>query len=127
MPESFSSDSLALEDSVMAGRAPTFDEARLLRALAEIAGEPAGWVDALRVEDMNDGGMGSLRVLPGRESRRGGIRCTACVQFTDEDGIEVIASLYASAGGTPFELDVWKTDFSAVIRIADEFRKVVEV
>ena len=41
------------------------------------------------------------------------------IQFTDTDGVEVLASLNLDQDGKPFELDVWKTDFNALIRIPD--------
>ena len=33
-------------------------------------------------------------------------------EFLDEDGITVIATLNLDNYGDPYELDVWKTDFS---------------
>jgi len=38
-------------------------------------------------------------------------------QFTDADGVEVLISLNVDADGRPFELDVWKTDFSPLVRM----------
>jgi len=105
------------------------DESRLLLELARLAGmvDPEMWVEGLRVRSVPDGGMGSLVF---ESSERGTVRgqsvqCRAAVQFTDDDGVEVIASLNAGDDGEVFELDVWKTDFSALIRIPHEFRKVV--
>jgi hypothetical protein len=34
-------------------------------------------------------------------------------QYTAEDGVEVLVSLNVDDHGFPFELDVWRTDFSA--------------
>jgi len=108
-------------------RSPTSDEARLLRELATIAGLESveAWVSTVRVRSLNDGGMGSI-ALQGqpvaRRPRQRAIICRAAVQFTDEDGVEVIASLNADEDGVPFELDMWKTDFSPLIRIPKEFR-----
>jgi hypothetical protein len=114
----------------MRPRKPTPDELRLFRELATIAGieEPDAWAEALIVEEMDDGGMGSLAIVTPHsdQTRPGVIRCRAAVQFTDADGVEVIASLNANAGKVPLELDIWKTDFSKLIRIADEFRRVRE-
>lgn len=113
----------------MASRSPTSDEARLLRELAQIAGieRPGEWVDGLEVEEMEDGGMGSLTLFaPITGGRRGVISCMAAVQFTDSDGVEVVASLNANKDGIPIELDIWKTDFSRLIRIPDEFRGIEE-
>lgn len=112
-------------------RRPTPDELRLLRELARVArlGSPEAWLDALQVRGMDDGGMGSLEFMSMNRQRgrsRGVVVCAAAVQFTDEDGVEVIASLNASENGVPFELDIWKTDFSPLIRIPDVFRSVTE-
>lgn len=82
------------------------------------------WLDRLIVSEMDDGGMGSLRLLPnGRalspETKFG--RVASSVEFSDADGIEVSAALYLDDTGTPFELDIWKADFSKLRRIPDKF------
>lgn len=115
----------------MGFRSPTTDEARLLRELAMIAGMESceGWLSTLRVRDMDDGGMGSLEFESPRwpeHALRKVTICRAAVQFTDADGVEVIASLNTREDGVPFELDMWKTDFSRLIRIPHEFRRVEE-
>jgi hypothetical protein len=108
----------------MLGRKPSSDEQRLIRALVARAPRlvlPENWSDHLRIQDMNDGGMGSLLLsLSGvvEEDRAFG-EMVAELQFTDADGILVIASLNVDSRGKLFELDVWKTDFSALIRIPD--------
>jgi hypothetical protein len=76
---------------------------------------------SLKVADMEDGGMGSLRLFPkGLKvlDARFGERESAC-QFTDEDGVDVIASLNLDQHGKLYELDIWKTDFGKLIRIPD--------
>ena len=114
----------------MGFRSPTVDESRLLRELARIARieDPDSWVEELRVREMDDGGMGSLELeTEGSHGfGRAGLLCRAAVQFADADGVEVIASLYSRADGEPFELDVWKTDFSKLLRIPHHFRRVEE-
>ena len=110
-------------------RRPTLEERCLLLELAKIAGmrNPEAWVDTLKVREMNDGGMGSLSLLSegteGPESPAF-VTCKAAVQFTDDDGVEVVASLNASESGTPFELDIWKTNFAPLRRIPTIFRRV---
>jgi hypothetical protein len=110
-------------------RSPTPDELRLLDALATIAGmqNRAEWLRLLKVQELHDGGMGSLelstRDAPAERPRRA-VRRKASVQFTDTDGVEVIASLNADANDVPFELDVWKTDFSQLLRIAARFDRL---
>jgi len=68
------------------------------------------------VEDMKDGGMGSLRFkdADNRERRFG--KKIAEAEFTDEDGIPVSAVLNLDDNGELFELDIWKVDFSALKR-----------
>ena len=110
-------------------RRPTLEEQRLLLELAKIAGmrNPDAWVDTLKVREMNDGGMGSLSLLSeGAEGARSPalVTCKAAVQFTDEDGVEVVASLNASESGAPFELDIWKTNFAPLRHIPTTFRRV---
>jgi hypothetical protein len=72
---------------------------------------------------MTDGGMGSLLLLlpeSAAESRRFG-GSVAELHFKDDDGVDVIASLNVDQNKVPFELDVWKTDFSSLIRVPDAF------
>lgn len=40
-------------------------------------------------------------------------------QFTDTDGVEVLASLNVDSDGNLFELDIWKTDFGKLITLPD--------
>lgn len=111
-------------------RKPTADERRLLLHLAKIAqvSDPEIWVDTLKVRAINDGGMGSLELgSAGQLSIRSTpIVPKASVQFTDEDGVEVVATLNASEDGVPFELDIWKTDFSPLRRISTHFHRLEE-
>jgi len=63
--------------------------------------------------------MGSLRLRVEGE-RTGAQRfgeCAAEYSFVDCDGVQVIASLYLDEHGVPFELDMWKTDFSPLRRV----------
>ena len=112
-------------------RKPTADERRLLIELARIANidDPEGWLDTLEVREMKDGGMGSLELAAaarGDARSRGRVISEASVQFVDEDGVQVIATLNAGEDGVPFELDVWKTDFSTLRRIPTAFRRIEE-
>jgi uncharacterized protein DUF6984 len=110
-------------------RSPSPEERHLLLELAKIAGmtNPKAWVDTLKVREMNDGGMGSLSLSSEGTEGAGSpasVTCQAAVQFTDEDGVEVVASLNASESGVPFELDIWKTNFAPLRRIPTIFRPV---
>lgn len=110
-------------------RRPTADERRLLLELARIAhiDGPESWLDALQVREMKDGGMGSLElaVAARNAARSGGVVISkASVQFADEDGAQVVATLNANEDGVPFELDVWKTDFTPLKRIPAAFQRI---
>jgi hypothetical protein len=104
-------------------RSPSADEERLLRALGRIARlqDLEHWLQSLRVEPMDDGGMGSLRFPrpPSADPSPGVVVRLSCVQFQDVDGVDVVASLNARSDGILIELDVWKTDFSPLIKIPD--------
>jgi hypothetical protein len=68
------------------------------------------------VEDMKDGGMGSLRFkAAGNQDRRFGKKI-AEGEFTDKDGVLVSAVVNVDDSGELFELDIWKVDFSPLSR-----------
>lgn len=107
----------------MTQRHLTVSEKRLLSALLSRAAQvkvPAGWLDAVEVCQMNDGGMGSLLLQPLVRGSRMGKRASD-VKFRDSDGVDVIASLNLDDAGNPLELDIWKVDFKPLIRIPDQF------
>lgn len=71
--------------------------------------------EQLLVEPLSDGGMGSLRIggsSIGRELRRK----AAETQFLDADGTLVVAVLNVDVEDQLFEIDVWKVDFSTLLR-----------
>ncbi|WP_461625535.1 DUF6984 family protein [Bradyrhizobium sp. 25ACV] len=68
------------------------------------------------VEQMNDGGMGSLRFVGSADRRLG--KCVGEVEFDDADGVTVSVALNVDQRGELFELDLWKVDFSPLQRIA---------
>ena len=99
-------------------RQPTESERALLTLLLGRTTDPdLGWLEGLLVCDLDDGGMGSLLLIPrgslSEEGRFG--RTVAECEFADTDGILVLVSLNLDQDDRPFELDVWKTDFSPVI------------
>lgn len=104
-------------------RKPTIQEERLLKLLVQKSSItiPENWKDGLLVRPMNDGEMGSLYLFPqGKmiEGRRLGKQISD-FQFTDLDGVEVIASLNVDNKGNLFELDIWKTDFEKLLKFPD--------
>jgi hypothetical protein len=104
-------------------RKPTPKEERLLELLVKNASTTFSnnWKDDLLVRPMDDGEMGSLYLFPNGQiikDRVMGERVSE-FQFLDEDGIEVIASLNVDDNGNLLELDIWKTDFSKLIKLPD--------
>jgi hypothetical protein len=75
-------------------------------------------LEALDVEEMNDGGMGSLKFLRSRPARMA--QELSEVTFRDLDGVFVSATLNLDAEGLLFELDIFKGDFSPLREIPDQ-------
>jgi len=76
-------------------------------------------VNSTLVENMEDGSMGSLILYPPDylgASRNFG-RQASDIIFQDTDGVNCIATLYLDENDKPFELDIWKTDFSPLIQL----------
>ncbi|WP_207515252.1 DUF6984 family protein [Longitalea luteola] len=104
-------------------RKPTVQELKLLELLVAKSTVllPPNWKENLLVCPMKDGGMGSLLLFPNRmrNSERMMGRQVSEIQFTDQDGVQVIASLNVDESDELFELDMWKTDFSKLIKFPD--------
>lgn len=72
---------------------------------------------------MADGGMGSLylfKEFSNNDQRAFSKQVSECL-FTDKDGVTVIASLNIDNNGDLYELDLWKTDFSPLIKLPEQF------
>jgi hypothetical protein len=71
-------------------------------------------LDDLLVAALNDGGMGSLLLVPkdseGLERSMG--KQIALGEFVDSDGVLVSAALNVDREGRLYELDVWKVDYT---------------
>lgn len=106
------------------GRPLTAEEKRLVRALIVISDSERSdlleRLDQVRVTEMSDGGMGSLRFEQAEPNPTWGRRI-AQVTFDDDDGVPVLASLDLSSSSNLFELDLFKGDFSPLRRIPEEF------
>jgi len=72
-------------------------------------------IATLRVEAMADGGMGSLRFETSNSDAQFGDEVASC-SFADADGNYVSVTLNLDQYGEIFELDVWKVDFSKLIK-----------
>lgn len=66
------------------------------------------------VEDMSDGGMGSVRVVGADERHFGGE--VACADLRDADGVPLNVAINLDNFGDLFEIDIWKVDFTAMKR-----------
>jgi hypothetical protein len=112
---------LILEEYMALNRKPTAQEEMLLEFLIKKSSFPfpKNWKEGLLVRPMDDGGIGSSYLFPKGEITEDRVldQQVSEIQFTDQDGIEVIASLNIDNKGDLFELDIWKTDFNRLITI----------
>ena len=84
--------------------------------------QPLGFSPNAVVEEMADGGMGSLRfesMSSGSSTRRLG-EVFAQGEFDDEDGIPVSFTINLDSEGRLFELDLWRVDFEPLKRFPTE-------
>ncbi|VVE84027.1 DUF6984 family protein [Pandoraea sputorum] len=80
------------------------------------AAELLGSLVGARVEEMDDGGMGSLRFCsPDARPRRLGAQLVE-KEFIDSDGIPIMVAVNLDQHGDLYELDIWKVDFSPLKR-----------
>jgi len=95
---------------------PLFAHERLLvEALLQCAGmNPAS--ERFSVEEMDDGGMGSLTFAPPGRTLGGAV---AECEFEDADGVLVLVVLNVDPAGQLLELDMWKVDFAPLGRWPD--------
>ena len=68
------------------------------------------------VEDMQDGGMGSVRFLATGAAQRHLGRAVAQAEYVDEDGVPVNITINVDRDGQLYEIDFWKVDFSPLKR-----------
>lgn len=81
---------------------------------------PEGWDRSLFTKQMDDGGMGSFLILKENHSRNDSPKFGRQVseyQFNDEDGVPVLVTLNVDEHNDLFEVDVWKVDYSPVIKL----------
>jgi hypothetical protein len=97
------------------------DEKRLMNCLLNNSVLVNINLDLLNVEEMNDGGMGGLYFVSpqkAKSERRFG-KCISERQFSDSDNIPILISVNVDEAGDLFELDIWKVDYSPLIRIPE--------
>jgi hypothetical protein len=84
--------------------------------------QPLGLSPNAAVEEMADGGMGSLRfesTSDAKSTRHLG-EVFAQGEFNDEDGIPVSFTINLDSNGRLFELDLWRVDFEPLKRFPTE-------
>jgi hypothetical protein len=95
------------------------EERELVRAM--LRGKPnetelLSSLDCCLVEDMEDGGMGSVRFVSRSQRRRALGDAVAEAEYTDEDGVLVHIVINTDDDGELYELDSWKVDFAPLRR-----------
>lgn len=69
------------------------------------------------IREMDDGQMGSLEFVGASDRRVGST--AGYVEFEDTDGVPVSVALLLDQEGRLYQLDIWKVDFTPLIRIPD--------
>jgi hypothetical protein len=69
-----------------------------------------------RVEDMHDGGMGSIRFISTLPQKRRMGKVLVEAQYLDEDGVMVSITINGDQNNELYEVDFWKVDFSPLNR-----------
>jgi hypothetical protein len=72
-------------------------------------------LDSEIVEELDDGGMGSIRFTSPVISNRKLGETIAEAEFLDKDNIPVLVSLNLDQLGNIYEIDIWKADFTPVL------------
>ena len=93
-------------------RALRAEEARLIRSMLVASKDSAALmpqVDIATVEDMLDGGMGSLWFSSDEPRRLGAVVAEA--DYVDMDGVPLSIVINVDQNGQLFELDIWKVNF----------------
>ncbi len=101
------------------GRELRKDERDLITAM--LRGKPSHAellrnLEARAVEDMQDGGMGSIRFIDYSSVGRHLGNVIAEAEYADDDGVLVSIALNTDTSGWLYELDFWKVDFSPLLR-----------
>ena len=109
---------LLLVEFMKSNRNPTEEEILIISFLATKANySHNNWEKGLKVVEMNDGGMGSLLLMPvGQVNTKRLFKAQISdVIFKDLDGIDVIVSLNIDQDDFLYELDVWKVNYDKLI------------
>ena len=77
------------------------------------------FLQSILVEDMDDGGMGSLKILHKECIERKHLSILTEADFIDEDGINAIISIIKNSSGDIIEIDIQKDNFSPLLSWPD--------
>ena len=83
-------------------------------------------LDAALVEDMADGGMGSIQFEGSLVPASRLAREVASASFRDGDGVIVSVALNVDQHGHLFEVDFWKVDFSPLLQYPRAGELIIE-
>jgi hypothetical protein len=72
-------------------------------------------LDSIKVFDLSDGGMGSVRTGPLNDEKRKAVP-VASANYADSDNVLISVQINFDESGRLLEIDIWKSDFSPVIR-----------
>ena len=104
-------------------RKPTKEEEKLIGHLINLSSRKflSDWKEKITVRPMDDGGMGGLIIFLDKKNEQGRLFGEQISEycFLDKDGVDVIVSLNIDNKGNLFELDIWKTDFSKLLKFPD--------
>jgi hypothetical protein len=105
-------------------RAVSADEKATLSALLRLKPETTrfiGDLESLAVQEMADGGMGSLLLIPrcAETVTRSFGRQIVAAEFTDNDGVLVSVTVNTDNQDRLYELDMWKVTFAPLLHWPD--------
>ncbi len=105
-------------------RIPSSKELAVITTLLQSKSESLYFADNLNhllVKELNDGGMGSLLLVPkGLENtNRYFGKQLALGEFADSDGVSVTVVINLDSNGQLFELELWKVNFARLLAWPD--------
>ncbi len=101
-------------------RKPTAQEVSIVKRLLDLGSGDTSLKEELAsvdVENMNDGGMGSIKFVHSSPQPAKFGKELVVATGRDSDGVELSIALNLDEFGRLFELDVWKVDSSPIITL----------
>jgi len=115
---------LRLSKKEMRKRTIRKDEYDLISCLlSQISEHSRKYIIPEIIQEMDDGGMGSIKLSGGKANR-----VLIERQYLDSDGQLVLITLYDNDQQELFELDMWKVDFSPLVKypVSTELKAAIE-